>query len=308
MANIYRSVDELVGKTPLLRLGGLENMLGLRAELYAKLEYFNPTGSIKDRAALFMLDAALREGKISEGATVIEPTSGNTGIGLAAIAAARGLRAVIVMPDTMSGERIALMRAYGAEVVLSPGSEGMRGAIALAEELAEKTENSFIPSQFDNPENALAHYSTTGPEILSDMDGKVDIFVAGVGTGGTLSGAGRYLCEKCPEVKIVAVEPSDSPLLSGGSAAPHGIQGIGANFIPSILDTDIIDEVITVSTEEAYDAIRKCSTAMGIAVGISSGAALCAAIRLARRAENSGKRIAVIFPDGIDRYLSLGIF
>ena len=304
---IYDSISQLIGKTPMMRLRRTEELLGLSAELYVKLEYFNPTGSVKDRAALGMLDAAEKRGIIGKDTVIIEPTSGNTGIGIAAIASSRGMRSVIVMPDSMSKERAALIKAYGGEVVYTPGSEGMAGAIKRAEELKASTPGAFIPSQFDNEDNKLAHFYTTGPEIYSDMDGNVDIFVAGVGTGGTLSGTGEYLKSKLPEIKIVAVEPKDSPLLSGGNAAPHKLQGIGANFIPSIL-LPIYDEVFTVATEEAYEALRALGKNEGLAVGISSGAALFAAIELARLKENASKRIVALMPDGIDRYLSTDIF
>ena len=304
---IYESITELIGKTPLIRLKKTEDALGIKAELYAKLEYLNPTGSVKDRAALGMLDRAQSRGLIGKGTVIIEPTSGNTGIGLAAIASARGMRAIIVMPDSMSRERSALIKAYGGEVVYTPGKEGMAGAIKRANELKESIPGAFIPSQFDNPDNKAAHFNTTGPEIYEDMQGLVDIFVAGVGTGGTLSGVGEYLKSKSDGVKIVAVEPKDSPLLSGGTAAPHKLQGIGANFIPSIL-SPVYDEVFTVSANEAYDSIKALGKREGIAVGISSGAALYAATEIAKREENIGKRIVVLLPDGIDRYLSTDIF
>ena len=304
---IYDSISQLIGKTPMIRLRRTEELLGLSAELYVKLEYFNPTGSVKDRAALGMLDAAEKRGIIGKDTVIIEPTSGNTGIGIAAIASSRGMRSVIVMPDSMSKERAALIKAYGGEVVYTPGSEGMAGAIKRAEELKASTPGAFIPSQFDNEDNKLAHFYTTGPEIYSDMEGMVDIFVAGVGTGGTLSGTGEYLKSRLPDIKIVAVEPLDSPLLSGGKAAPHKLQGIGANFIPKIL-SPIYDEVFTVATEDAYETLRALGKNEGIAVGISSAAALFAAIRLAEVKENAGKRIVALMPDGIDRYLSTDIF
>ena len=308
MSRIYESVDHLIGNTPLLRLRRVEAALGLKARLLAKLEYLNPAGSVKDRVAREMLDAAEREGRIRPGAVIIEPTSGNTGIGLAAVAAARGYRAVIVMPDTMSKERIALMRAYGAEVVLSDGSKGMTGAIETAERIAAETENSFIPGQFDNPMNPEAHRRTTGPEIWEDTDGAVDVFVAGVGTGGTVTGIGEYLKSMRADVRVVGVEPMSSPLLSGGTAGAHGIQGIGANFIPSVLNRSVLDEVLPVADADAFDRMRMLGKAEGILCGISSGAALHAAISLAEREENCGKTIVVLLPDTGDRYLSTGIF
>lgn len=305
---IYKSVEELIGETPLLELCRTEEANGLDARLFAKLEYLNPAGSVKDRVAKAMIDDAERRGVIRPGAVIIEPTSGNTGIGLAAVAAARGYRAVIVMPDSMSVERRKIMAAYGAEVVLTPGALGMAGAIQKAEELAAATENSFIPSQFTNPANPAAHVATTGPEIYRDTDGKVDVFVAGVGTGGTVSGVGKYLKEKDPDVKIVAVEPASSPLLSGGKAGPHGIQGIGANFIPDTLDRTVCDEVIAVEDRDAYEAGRAVCRLEGILVGISSGAALHAAIEVAKRPESRGKNIVVLLPDTGDRYLSTKMF
>lgn len=308
MARIYTSVDELIGGTPLLELKHIEEAYGLRARLYAKLEYLNPAGSVKDRVAKAMLDDAEASGRIRAGAVIIEPTSGNTGIGLAMVAAARGYRAIIVMPDTMSAERIALMRAYGAEVVLSDGKKGMAGAIETAERIAAETENSFIPAQFDNPANPAAHVATTGPEIYADTDGEVDIFVAGVGTGGTVTGVARYLRSVKPSVRIVGVEPAASPLLSGGKAGPHGLQGIGANFVPSVLDVSLLDEILPVADADAFEAARTVGRKEGILVGISSGAALCAAIEVARREENAGKQIVVLLPDTGDRYLSTGIF
>ncbi len=304
MKKIYDNVEELIGKTPLVRLRGYESRIGAFAEIICKLESFNPAGSAKDRAAKRMIDAAEEAGLLSPGATIIEPTSGNTGIGLAYIGARRGYRVIIVMPDSMSEERRKIMKAYGAELVLTPGRLGMKGAIAEAEKIAKETEGSFIPSQFNNPENAEAHRLTTGPEILEDTEGEVDFFVSAVGTGGTITGCGEYLKEKIPNIKIIAVEPSDSSVLSGGSAAPHKLQGIGAGFIPSILNTDIYDEIITVTTEEAYGAARAVCATEGIGVGISSGAALFAATVIAKREENRGKKIVVLFPDGIDRYLS----
>jgi cysteine synthase A len=308
MSRIYTSIDQLIGKTPLLELTHLEARYGLRAKLLAKLEYLNPAGSVKDRVAREMLDAAERSGQIRPGAVIIEPTSGNTGIGLCAVAAARGYKAIIVMPDTMSQERITLMRAYGAEVVLSDGRKGMAGAIEVAERLKAETENSFIPGQFDNPMNPEAHRKTTGPEIFTDTDGAVDIFVAGAGTGGTVTGVGEYLKEKKPSVKVIAVEPASSPLLSGGTAGAHKIQGIGANFIPSVLNTAVYDEVIAVSDEDAYEMTRLVGKTEGFLCGISSGAALFAAIEVARRPENEGKNVVVLLPDTGDRYLSVGVF
>ena len=308
MSRIYESVDRLIGNTPLLRLRRVEAALGLKACLLAKLEYLNPAGSVKDRVAREMLDAAEREGRIGPGAVIIEPPSGNTGIGLAAVAAARGYRAVIVMPDTMSKERIALMRAYGAEVVLSDGKKGMTGAIEMAERIAAETENSFIPGQFDNPMNPEAHRRTTGPEIWEDTDGAVDVFVAGVGTGGTVTGIGEYLKSMRADVRVVGVEPMSSPLLSGGTAGAHGIQGIGANFIPSVLNRSVLDEVVPVADRDAFDRMRMLGKTEGILCGISSGAALHAAISLAEREENCGKVIVVLLPDTGDRYLSTGIF
>ena len=308
MSNIYTSADQLIGKTPLLQLCHLERKEQLSAKLLAKLEFLNPAGSAKDRVALSMILDAEEKGLLKPGATIIEPTSGNTGIGLAAVAVARGYEAIIVMPDSMSAERQILMRAYGAELVLTPGAEGMSGAIAKAEALAKEIPGSFIPDQFSNPANALAHYRTTGPEIWEDTDGNVDIFVASVGTGGTITGTGRYLKERNPNIKIIAVEPAESPLLSGGKAGPHGIQGIGANFIPKVLDTSVYDEVITVTTEEAYAMGRKLGITEGILCGISSGAALEAAVQVAKRPENADKNIVVLLPDTGDRYLSTPMF
>ena len=308
MARIYTSADQLIGHTPLLELAHIEEQENLSANVLAKLEYFNPAGSAKDRVALSMIRDAEERGVLAAGSTIIEPTSGNTGIGLACVAAARGYRTIIVMPDSMSAERRLLMSAYGAELVLTPGKLGMSGAIAKAEELAKEIPGSFIPDQFANPANAKAHYETTGPEIWADTDGNVDIFVAGVGTGGTITGVGRFLKEKNPAVQIVAVEPADSPLLSGGKAGPHGLQGIGANFVPAVLDTGIYDRIIPVTTEEAYAAARKLGRTEGILVGISSGAALHAALMLAKEPENAGKTIAVLLPDTGDRYLSTELF
>ena len=308
MSNIYTSADQLVGKTPLLELTNIEKELDLKAKVLAKLEYFNPAGSVKDRIAKAMIDDAEASGKLKEGSVIIEPTSGNTGIGLASVAAARGYRIIIVMPETMSIERRQLMKAYGAELVLSEGAKGMKGAIAKAQELADSIENSFIPSQFTNPSNPKAHYLTTGPEIYGDTDGKVDIFVAGVGTGGTLTGVGKFLKEKNPEVKIVAVEPQSSAVLSTGVAGPHKIQGIGAGFVPEVLDTDIYDEIFPVSNEDAFAFGKLIGRKEGVLVGISSGAAAFAAAELAKRPENAGKNIVVLLPDTGDRYLSTPLF
>ena len=308
MSRIYKSADELIGHTPLLELSRIESAHNLQAKIIAKLEYFNPAGSVKDRIAKAMIEEAERAGKLKPGAVIIEPTSGNTGIGLASVAAARGYKAIIVMPETMSVERRQLMKAYGAEVVLSDGSKGMKGAIAKAQELAEATPNSFIPGQFVNPANPKAHLETTGPEIFEDTDGQVDIFVAGVGTGGTVTGVGKYLKSKKPGVKIVAVEPASSAVLSTGVPGPHKIQGIGAGFVPDVLDTKIYDEIITVSNEDAFATGREVGRTEGVLVGISSGAALWAAIELAKRAENKGKTIVVLLPDTGDRYLSTSLF
>jgi cysteine synthase A len=308
MKRIYTSVQQLIGKTPLLELTHIEKNEKLEATLLAKLECFNPAGSAKDRVALAMILDAEERGVLLPGGTIIEPTSGNTGIGLASVAAARGYKAIIVMPDSMSVERQLLMGAFGAELVLTPGKDGMTGAIAKAEELAKEIPNSFIPDQFNNPANAKAHFETTGPEIWADTEGEVDIFVAGVGTGGTITGTGEYLKQQNPNVKVVAVEPADSPLLSGGKAGPHGLQGIGANFVPGVLNTEIYDEIIPVTTEQAYAAGRMMGRTEGILVGISSGAALHAAIELAKREENRGKTIVVLLPDTGDRYLSTGMF
>ena len=304
MSNIYTSSDQLIGKTPLLELTHTEKEAGARARILAKLEYFNPAGSVKDRVAKAMLDEAEASGKLKPGSVIIEPTSGNTGIGLASVAAARGYRIILTMPETMSVERRQLMKAYGAELVLTEGAKGMKGAIAKAEELAQEIPNSFIPGQFVNPANPAAHRSTTGPEIWADTDGQVDIFVAGVGTGGTVTGVGQYLKEQNPAVKVVAVEPEDSPVLSGGRSGAHKIQGIGAGFVPEVLDTAVYDEIIPVSNEDAFAAGRLVGRREGILVGISSGAALHAAVRLAKRPENSGKTIVVLFPDAGGRYLS----
>ncbi len=308
MAKIYRSVDELVGNTPLLELKHIEKEFGLKATLLAKLEYFNPAGSVKDRVARAMLDDAEARGVLKPGSVIIEPTSGNTGIGLASIAAARGYRIIIVMPETMSVERRKLMRAYGAELVLTEGAKGMEGAIAKADELAKEIPNSFIPGQFVNPANVAAHYSTTGPEIYRDTDGKVDFFVAGVGTGGTVTGTGKYLKEKIPGVKVVAVEPASSPVLSRGVAGAHKIQGIGAGFVPDILDTTVYDEIIPIENDDAFETGRIIGRHEGVRVGISSGAAVCAAIQVAQRPESAGKTIVVLLPDTGDRYLSTEMF
>lgn len=308
MSKIYTSADQLIGKTPLLELANLEKSLGLKAKVLAKLEYFNPAGSVKDRIAKAMIDDAESAGKLGPGSVIIEPTSGNTGIGLAAVAAARGYRIIIVMPETMSVERRQLMKAYGAELVLTEGAKGMKGAIAKAEELANEIPNSFLPGQFVNPANPKAHRETTGPEIYSDTDGAVDIFVAGVGTGGTITGVGEYLKSQNPKIKVVAVEPADSPVLSAGSAGPHKIQGIGAGFVPDVLNTGIYDEIIPVSNEDAFATGRLIGKNEGVLVGISSGAAAWAAAELAKRPENEGKTIVVLFPDTGDRYLSTPLF
>ena len=308
MANIYKSADELIGKTPLLELRHIEKEYGLKATLLAKLEYFNPAGSVKDRIAKAMIEDAEKSGKLKAGATIVEPTSGNTGIGIAAVGTAKGYKVILTMPDTMSIERRRLIKAYGAEIVLSEGAKGMKGAIAKAEELAATIDGAIILGQFVNPANPKAHYETTGPEIYNDTDGKVDYFVAGVGTGGTLSGTGKYLKEKIDDVKVVAVEPETSPVLSKGVAGPHKIQGIGAGFVPATLDTNVYDEVIAVANEDAFTYGRQIGKLEGVLVGISSGAALKAAIDLAKRKENEGKTIVVIFPDSGDRYLSTSLF
>lgn len=308
MANIYTSADQLIGKTPLLELTHIEKALGLKAKVLAKLEYLNPAGSVKDRVAKAMIDDAEEKGLLKPGSVIIEPTSGNTGIGLAAVAAARGYRIIIVMPDTMSVERRQLMKAYGAELVLSEGTKGMKGAIAKADELAASIPDSFIPGQFVNPANPKAHFETTGPEIYADTDGKVDIFVAGVGTGGTITGVGEYLKSKKPEIKVVAVEPATSPVLSKGTAGAHKIQGIGAGFVPKVLDTGVYDEIIPVANEDAFAVGKQIGKAEGVLVGISSGAAAWAAIELAKRPENEGKTIVVLLPDTGDRYLSTPLF
>ena len=308
MSKIYTSADQLIGKTPLLELTHIEKAHDLKAKILAKLEYFNPAGSVKDRIAKAMIDDAEQKGLLREGSVIIEPTSGNTGIGLASVAAARGYRIIIVMPETMSVERRQLMKAYGAELVLTEGAKGMKGAIAKADELAKEIPNSFVPGQFVNPANPTAHRETTGPEIWEDTDGKVDIFVAGVGTGGTVTGVGEYLKSRNPGVKIVAVEPASSPVLSKGVAGSHKIQGIGAGFVPAVLDTGIYDEIIPVENEDAFDAGRLVGRKEGVLVGISSGAAVWAAIELAKRPENEGKTIVALLPDTGDRYLSTPLF
>ena len=308
MSKIYTSADQLIGGTPLLELKHIEAAEGLNAKLLAKLEYFNPAGSVKDRIAKAMIDDAEARGALKPGATIIEPTSGNTGIGLAAVAAARGYKIIIVMPETMSVERRQLMKAYGAELVLTEGSKGMKGAIAKADELAKEIDNSFIPAQFDNPANPKAHFEATGPEIWQDTDGEVDIFVAGVGTGGTVTGVGQYLKAQKPGVKVVAVEPASSAVLSTGVAGAHKIQGIGAGFVPKVLDTKVYDEIITVTNEDAFATGKQIGRQEGVLVGISSGAAAWAAIQLAKRPENAGKTIVALLPDTGDRYLSTPLF
>ena len=308
MAHIYTSAHQLIGHTPLLELTHIEEKLGLKAKILAKLELFNPAGSVKDRVALTMIEDAEASGALKPESVIIEPTSGNTGIGLAAVAAARGYRMIVVMPDSMSMERRLLMTAYGAELVLTPGAKGMAGAIAKADELAAEIPNSFIPGQFVNPSNPKAHRETTGPEIYDDTDGNVDIFVAGVGTGGTITGVGEYLKSRNPKVQVVAVEPSDSPVLSGGNPGPHKLQGIGAGFVPEVLNTQVYDEVFPVTSEEAYAGGRLMGRSEGVLVGISSGAALHAAIQVAKRPENEGKTIVVLLPDTGDRYLSTPMF
>ena len=308
MSRIYTSADQLIGSTPLLEVKNIEAEEGLKATILVKLEYFNPAGSVKDRVAKAMIDDAEAKGLLKPGSVIIEPTSGNTGIGLASVAAARGYRIIIVMPETMSVERRQLMKAYGAELVLSEGSKGMKGAIAKADELAQEIPNAFIPGQFVNPANPAAHYATTGPEIWADTDGQVDIFVAGVGTGGTVTGVGEYLKEQNPAVKIVAVEPASSPVLSEGHAGAHMIQGIGAGFVPEVLNTAVYDEIIPVTNEDALSTGRRMGRTEGVLVGISSGAALWAAIELAKRPENTGKTIVALLPDTGDRYLSTALF
>ena len=308
MSNIYTSADQLIGKTPLLELTHIEKAHDLKAKIVAKLEYFNPAGSVKDRIAKAMIDDAEAKGLLKPGSVIIEPTSGNTGIGLASVAAARGYRIIIVMPETMSVERRQLMKAYGAELVLTEGAKGMKGAIAKADELSHEIPNSFVPGQFVNAANPKAHFETTGPEIYEDTDGKVDIFVAGVGTGGTITGVGQYLKSKLPNVKVVAVEPATSAVLSTGVAGAHKIQGIGAGFVPEVLDTKVYDEIIPVSNEDAFATGRMIGRSEGVLVGISSGAAVWAAIQLAKRPENAGKNIVVLLPDTGDRYLSTPMF
>ena len=308
MSKVYTSADQLIGSTPLVELTHIEREDGLKARIIGKLEFFNPAGSVKDRIAKAMIEDAESRGLLNEGSVIIEPTSGNTGIGLAAVAAAKGYRIIIVMPETMSVERRRMMKAYGAELVLTEGAKGMKGAIAKANELANQIPDSFLPGQFTNPVNPAAHKSTTGPEIWADTDGRVDIFVSGVGTGGTVTGVGGYLKEKKPSGKVVAVEPADSPVLSGGDAGPHKIQGIGAGFVPAVLDTKIYDEIITVKNEEAFATGRRIARSEGILAGISSGAAVWAAIQLAKRPENEGKTIVVLLPDTGDRYLSTPLF
>ena len=308
MSNIYTSADQLIGKTPLLELTHIEKKLGLKAKLVAKLEYFNPAGSVKDRVAKAMIDDAEAKGILKEGSVIIEPTSGNTGIGLASVAAARGYRIIIVMPETMSIERRQIMKAYGAELVLTEGAKGMKGAIAKADELAKEIPNSFVPGQFVNPANPKAHFETTGPEIYEDTDGKVDYFVTGVGTGGTITGVGEYLKSRNPGVKVVAVEPATSPVLSKGVSGAHKIQGIGAGFVPDVLDTKVYDEIIPVANEDAFATGKLIGKSEGVLVGISSGAALWAGIELAKRPGNEGKTIVVLLPDTGDRYLSTPLF
>ena len=308
MTEIYTSVDQLIGNTPLFKLNGFKKKYDLAADIYAKVEYFNATGSVKDRIARQMILDAEQSGALKPGSTIIEPTSGNTGIGLSAVGTSRGYKVIIVMPDTMSVERRKLMKAYGAQLVLTEGAEGMKGAIAKADELHAEIPDSWIAGQFDNPSNWKAHYNTTGPEIEKALEGKVDILVAGVGTGGTITGTGKYLKEKNPDLKVVAVEPASSAVLSGNKSGPHKIQGIGAGFVPKVLDTDIFDEIIPVSNEDAFETGASIGKTEGILVGISSGAALYAALQLAKKEENRGKNIVVIFPDSADRYLSTGMF
>lgn len=308
MTKIYTSVDQLIGNTPLFKLEGFKKKYDLKADIYAKVEYFNATGSVKDRIARQMILDAEEAGILKPGSVIIEPTSGNTGIGLSAVGTSRGYKVIIVMPETMSVERRKLMKAYGAELVLTEGAKGMKGAIAKADQLHAEIPNSWIAGQFDNPSNWKAHYTTTGPEIVDALDGKVDIFVAGVGTGGTITGVGKYLKEKNPNVKVVAVEPSASAVLSGNKSGPHKIQGIGAGFIPNVLDTDVYDEIIQVSNEDAFATGASIGKTEGILVGISAGAALYAGLQLAQKEENAGKNIVVIFPDSADRYLSTGMF
>lgn len=306
--NIYKSADQLIGKTPLLELTNIQKKYGLNAKIYAKLEYFNPAGSVKDRVAKEMIDDAEKSGKLTKDSVIIEPTSGNTGIGLASVAAARGYRIIIVMPETMSVERRKLMKAYGAELVLTPGEKGMKGAIQKAKQLAKEIPSSFIPGQFVNLANPEAHYKTTGPEIYNDTDGNIDVFVAGVGTGGTITGTGKYLKQQNPDIKVVAVEPASSAVLSGKSACAHKIQGIGAGFVPDVLDTNIYDEVVAVSDEDAFSTVKMISATEGVFVGISSAASVYAAIQLAKQPQNSGKTIVALLPDSGDRYLSCELF
>ncbi len=306
--NIYHNFNELVGHTPMLQLHHIQEKNELKANVYAKLEYYNPAGSVKDRVAKQMIEDAIKDGKLKEGYTIIEPTSGNTGIGLCAVAATLGFKVIIVMPDTMSEERRTLMKAYGASLILTPGKDGMKGAIKKAEDLSQEIPNSFIPGQFVNLSNVKAHYQTTGPEINKQMDGQIDILVAGIGTGGTITGVGRYLKEKNPDIKIIAVEPQDSPILTKGEAGAHKIQGIGAGFIPDILDTDIFDDIMLVTTEESFESSKELASHEGILVGISSGAALSVAKKIASLEENQNKNIVVILPDGGDRYLSTDLF
>lgn len=308
MARIYGNVGELVGNTPLMELGNLARKEGLKARILAKLEYLNPAGSVKDRVGKAMIEAAEKEGKLKEGGVIIEPTSGNTGIGLAAVAASKGYQVILTMPETMSKERRNILKAYGAKIVLTPGEEGMAGSIKKAEELAGEIPDSIIAGQFENPVNPMAHYQTTGPEIWRDTEGAVDVFVATVGTGGTISGAGRYLKEQNPRIQVVAVEPAGSPVLSEGKSGPHGIQGIGAGFVPKVLDTEVYDQIITATEEESYAAAKELAKAEGIQVGISSGAALEAAMKLARSEEYEGKTIVVLLPDSGDRYYSTALF
>ena len=308
MARIYGNVGELVGNTPLMELGNLARKEGLKARILAKLEYLNPAGSVKDRVGKAMIEAAEKEGKLKEGGVIIEPTSGNTGIGLAAVAASKGYQVILTMPETMSKERRNILKAYGAKIVLTPGEEGMAGSIKKAEELAKEIPDSIIAGQFENPVNPMAHYQTTGPEIWRDTEGAVDVFVATVGTGGTITGTGRYLKEQNPRIQVVAVEPAGSPVLSEGKSGPHGIQGIGAGFVPKVLDTEVYDQIITATEEESYAAAKELAKAEGIQVGISSGAALEAAMKLARSEEYEGKTIVVLLPDSGDRYYSTALF